>query len=298
MVLAVTALKLVSANGICRPDSVLSGHASADTYTYRPFPKRCEDGPARVIHTVKGQFFWPPIYRGTCDKLFCKDPPCIARKFIWRSRCVLVYKLIHGYWKKIGFRTVRYIDHLKCGCKECSDIKDAKTCINTKPCPNTKSKLSFCYYDFKKRDCDCCIPYPCPPGQWFNKRTCSCDCPKGSRKVGRRCIGDCDKVAPLSKCKFVYCEDNPLLNCYINKKNKCDCPSCDRQKSASLCPKTRCLELRNKPYCVYDKYDRECRCPECKDQRTKKDCWNFFCNDYRTRCRFNDYTYKCFCPSH
>ena len=144
--------------------------------------------PLQVIHTVRNEFHWPPIYKGSCRKLFCKDPPCITRKKIWRTRCVLVYRLIHGVWKRIGFRNRRFVDDLKCSCKMCSDIRNARTCVRTDPCPNNKNRKSFCFYTRGK--CDCCVPYPCPRGQFFNKKTCTCDCPKGSKKVGKRCIGE------------------------------------------------------------------------------------------------------------
>ena len=137
---------------------------------------------------MKHEFHWPPIYRGSCSKLFCKDPPCLVRKKVWRKRCVLVYRLVHGYWKRIGFRTRRYEDHLACGCKECGDIISRSTCIRTKPCPNSANPKSFCFY--KPGKCACCVPYPCPRGQIFDRDTCSCVCPKGSRKVGNKCIGE------------------------------------------------------------------------------------------------------------
>lgn len=142
----------------------------------------------QTIHTVRNEFHWPPVYKGSCDKLKCKDPPCIARKTIWRFRCVLVYKIVNGCWKRIGFRRIRFLDHLSCSCKQCSDIESKSVCVNTKPCPNSYKLNSFCFY--KPGGCDCCVPYPCPPGQVFDKKTCSCVCPKGSKKIGNKCVGE------------------------------------------------------------------------------------------------------------
>ena len=154
-------------------------------------------------------FYWPPIYRGSCDDLFCKDPPCIARTKVWRTRCVLVYKFIRGCWRKIGFRPIRYLDHLSCGCKRCSDIVDKKWCVKTTPCPNSYDKDSFCYwrpgpFPIGKRQveaassfvpvpfsrCDCCTPKPCPFPKIFDNATCSCVCPPGSKPVGDKCVGE------------------------------------------------------------------------------------------------------------
>ena len=144
----------------------------------------------QTIHTVPNEFYWPPIYKGTCDKLStkCKDPPCIARETMWRSRCTLVYRIVKGCWKRIGFRTVHFLDHLKCSCKECKDITRPWECVTTKPCPSEYNSDSFCYYQRGK--CDCCVPFSCPPGQYFNKRICDCACPKGTKKVGNKCIGE------------------------------------------------------------------------------------------------------------
>ena len=104
--------------------------------------------PPQKIHTVPGEFHWPPIYRGTCDKLKCYTPHCRARKIVWRRRCVLVYKYAYGCWKRIGYRTRYYIDHLKCSCTNCNDIKSYKRCVATRPCPNTHNPKSFCYWKY------------------------------------------------------------------------------------------------------------------------------------------------------
>ncbi len=173
-------------------------------------------------------FYWPPIYQRTCNNLFCKDPPCIARKTIWVSRCVLVYKFINGCWRRLGFRTIRYLDHLECGCKECRDVKDRYWCERTKPCPNTKSDKDFCYWipgpvigppigkrqaaeeapaslvpvPFPRGRCDCCTPIYCPYPKIFDKKTCSCVCPTIKCPPGRifnpkTCQCDCPPGSKL-----------------------------------------------------------------------------------------------------
>ena len=139
---------------------------------------------------MPNEFHWPPIYRGSCDKLFCRDPPCIARKSVWVSKCVYVFKLIHGKWVFIGLQIRRYLDHLKCGCKKCGDIAYRQQCVNTKPCPNSNVPNSFCYWTTK---CECCEPVKCQPGsgQIFDPKTCKCVCPDGSKKDSNgNCVGE------------------------------------------------------------------------------------------------------------
>lgn len=175
-------------------------------------------------------FYWPPIYRGSCDNLFCRDPPCIARRKVWRYRCVLVYKFIRGCWRKIGFRTISFEDHLSCSCKQCNDIKDQKWCMKTTPCPNSNNKNSFCFWRpgifpiIGKRQveaetsialprpvplarCACCTPFPCPAPKIFNRNTCSCVCPVVRCPPGRvfnpwTCKCDCPRGSKLvgNKC--------------------------------------------------------------------------------------------------
>ena len=143
---------------------------------------------------------------------------------------MLVYRIINGCWRRIGFRTRRYLDHLKCGCKECGDIRTRTACVGTKPCPNSDKRNSFCYWKFHifpigKRQatnasssfipfpfgkCLCCKPFfcfrpkifsrsrcscvcpptKCAPGRIFNPRTCKCDCPRGTKDINGKCIGE------------------------------------------------------------------------------------------------------------
>ncbi len=100
----------------------------------------------QIIHFVPGEFHWPPIRRGSCDRLLCRDPPCIARDVVIRTRCVVVYRLIDGIWRRIGTRDVIYEDHLSCGCKTCSDITSRDKCNAVSPCPSTNIPNSFCYW--------------------------------------------------------------------------------------------------------------------------------------------------------
>ena len=142
---------------------------------------------------------------------------------------MLVYRIINGCWRRIGFRSRRYLDHLECGCKECGDIRNQTACVVTQPCPNSNDPKSFCFWrkfnflPVGKREavdatfiplpfgkCACCKPFPCPrpkifnnstcscvcppikcaPGRVFNPRTCECDCPKGTKDINGRCIGE------------------------------------------------------------------------------------------------------------
>ena len=158
---------------------------------------------------MPNEFHWPPIYRRSCDSLFCVNPPCFARVKRFKCQCVLVYKLINGILFKIGYRTRCYIDHMKCGCKECKDISNRFQCVTTMPCPNANS-TSFCYWKPYPGKCDCCEPLSCPYLKIFNNNTCSCacpdvtcpfglisnpdtcecECPPGSIPFGNKCIGE------------------------------------------------------------------------------------------------------------
>lgn len=183
--------------------------------------------PLQKIHSVPNEFHWPPIYRGSCDDLWCKDPECLPRVKVWRSRCVLVYRLVNGCWRRLGFRVRRYQDHLSCACKQCSDITTQKECVNTKPCPNSNSTKDFCYwrpgpYPIGKRQaasssiaipiplpipfpiskCACCTPKKCPKPKTFDETTCSCICPRIKCPPGRvfnarTCTCDCPPGSKL-----------------------------------------------------------------------------------------------------
>ena len=182
----------------------------------------------QIVHSVPGEFHWPPIRRGLCDGLFCQDPPCFARDVVTRTRCVVVYRLIYGIWRRIGIRSVVYEDHLSCGCKTCGDIKSKDSCYAVSPCPNTDLSVSFCYWEksesllrrpkgqlvyphFRPGECKCCVIESCParqifdskscscvclntncaPGRVFNDATCNCDCPKGTRENSYgKCVGE------------------------------------------------------------------------------------------------------------
>ena len=97
------------------------------------------------------EFHWPRIYRGSCDNLFCRDPPCIARKTEKVTKCVYVYKKIDGKWINLGRQPRTYENHLECGCKSCNDIRISWLCKNS--CPNSDTPNSdiivpnsFCYW--------------------------------------------------------------------------------------------------------------------------------------------------------
>ncbi len=92
------------------------------------------------------EFHWPRIYRGSCDNLFCRNPPCIARKTEKVTKCVYVYKKIDGKWINFGRQPRTYENHLECGCKSCNDIRTSSLCRSTKPCPNSDTPNSFCYW--------------------------------------------------------------------------------------------------------------------------------------------------------
>ncbi|XP_064396686.1 balbiani ring protein 3-like [Halichondria panicea] len=256
-------------------------------------PFRCEDGPKSIIHTVHGEFYWPPIRRGSCDNLYCRNPPCIARKTVWKSACVFVFKIIKGKWVFLGRRLRRYLDHQECGCKNCGDITSRTQCTTTRPCPNSLIRNSFCYWTKK---CECCTPFKCPKGQIFNYRTCQCDCPPGSKKNrAGNCVGDCDDIN-LNFCPTVLCAENDHLKCQV-QGYKCVCPSCDDVTATNDCTRTKCLEQRTKPRCKVDPCTRKCRCPNCEDAPDRLWCARTYCGpNNHLQCRWNPYYESCSCP--
>lgn len=186
---------------------------------------------------MPNEFHWPPIYRGSCDNLFCKDPPCLVRKKVWVTKCVLVFKLVYGRWVFVGPRLRRFLDHVKCGCKECYDIRDRTWCIKTKPCPNSYNPSSFCYWTpffialdvspavttapSKSADaalapipwpihgrCRCCTPIYCPHPKIFVKERCRCECP------------------------LIRCPPGQIFN---SRTCECDCPKGSKKNSAGGC---------------------------------------------------------------
>jgi hypothetical protein len=57
----------------------------------------CEKGPKKILHKVYGEWHWPPVTKGECDKLpGCKDPKCISVKTVKKTVCVLVFRR-YGY---------------------------------------------------------------------------------------------------------------------------------------------------------------------------------------------------------
>ena len=107
-----------------------------------------------------------------------------------------------------------------CRCPVCSDITERGRCLATQPCPESKNPRSFCIwrptlqanstFSAPSGECACCTPTPCPQGQVFDNRTCSCvcpaikcppgrvlnrttcrcDCPKGTKDIEGKCVGE------------------------------------------------------------------------------------------------------------
>ncbi len=101
----------------------------------------------QIIHKVPGEYHWPQIHRGSCDNLFCRYPSsCIALKREKVTKCVHVVKKINGKWTYLGRQPRSYENHLACGCRSCSDNHSYQQCINTKPCRNSHTANSFCYW--------------------------------------------------------------------------------------------------------------------------------------------------------
>lgn len=82
---------------IAGEDDLNTNSSNFAPHKIRPHNPECEKGPKRILHTVYGEWHYPPIIKGKCDKLpGCKDPKCIPVKTIKKSVCVLVFRR-YGY---------------------------------------------------------------------------------------------------------------------------------------------------------------------------------------------------------
>lgn len=195
----------------------------------------------QVIHTVPQEFHWPPIYRGSCDNLFCVDPPCLARRKVWRTRCVLVFQYVNGYWSKIGYRNRHFVDHLSCGCKQCSDIKDRQTCIKMKPCPSGSNQDSFCYW----------IPFIRPFPPILQADTSSTVSPPQDDLVAVKPVPPTlatinPIIYPLPVGKCACCTPTECRPPKLFNENSCSC----------VCPVIRCPPGR-----IFNSSTCKCNCP-------------------------------------
>ena len=177
-------------------------------------PMTCEDGPKIIIHSIEDEFHIPHIYKGSCNGLICEDESCRIKRSKLKTKCVLVFRFVGGYWVRVGFRNRYYHDHLECECKQCKHITSRAECVQTTSCPNVNTVHSHCYWRsfFEPSEgvsqnveelpeegelmpvsgpgpesigglarrpfghCDCCTPIPCRPPKTFNSQTCSCVC--------------------------------------------------------------------------------------------------------------------------
>ena len=82
---------------IANDDELNSNSSNFQPHKVPPHSPECEKGPKRVLHSVYGEWYWPPIFKGECDNLpGCKDPKCIAVKTVKETSCVLVFRR-YGY---------------------------------------------------------------------------------------------------------------------------------------------------------------------------------------------------------
>ena len=232
-------------------------------------PMACEEGPKKVIHSIEDEFHIPQIYKGSCSGLPCDVENCRIKRSQFKTKCVLVYRFQDGQWVRIGYRTVRYIDHLECECKQCKHITSRAMCVKTTTCPNANSKTSHCYwkslilpsdgvsqqeiqqnYDYEAHierlhikpipfgRCDCCTPYVCRPPKIFNKPTCSCKC--------RVILCKPPKYQDQNTCRC-RCTAIPCKPPKYQDPNTCRC----------RCPPARCVPPR-----VQNPTTCNCDCPK------------------------------------
>lgn len=91
-----------------------------------PFRIPCTSGPSyRYLCNHGSYVFWPPIKYRSCDGLPCqyslfRHTCCMPAKICVKYRWAHVYKCCREGWRfvcrYIGFRCIRYIEHLYCQC--------------------------------------------------------------------------------------------------------------------------------------------------------------------------------------
>ena len=287
-------------------DSTTIAYEGPESLTSLTAPLACTSGPQRVIHTQGNILFWPLIIRKTCDGLRCNDPKCLPRSVVYRTATRYAYRIHHSYPLKfefLGYRTVRYADHIGCRCQQCSDFKDFKQCHCQKRCPNVPfnplNQDSYCLWrearlvarplaessailvssglQYAKGSCTCCrVPRSCRnPLHVFSRIDCRCQCryqqscPPNKYFDQNKCSCQC----PAIRCLPHYEQDPDTCKCickrscpsgsYLNKTT-CECVgACSTYTGSDYCEMTRCEE-NQKEYCRH--ISGRCQCPSQEPQ--------------------------------
>ena len=167
-------------------------------------PTTCQNGPYRLLKQDSGIYYWDPtsnswLITSTCNGLRCKELECVPARVRAQTRYVFAIRL-YPHIEILGFKTIRYDDHLECRCKQCHDL-DYNNCTCKDSCPNHVSEVkvrdTYCQWreavpkyseapkeiaipasPYAKGYCFCCeVPLSCPRGKVFSRNDCVCKCP-------------------------------------------------------------------------------------------------------------------------
>ena len=216
-------------------------------------PATCQDGPYKLLKQDSGIYYWEPksnawLITSTCNGLRCKELECVAASVSVQTMYVFAVRM-YPHFQILGFRTIKYEDHLECRCKQCQDFK-FNECNCKDSCPNHVSEVkvrdTYCQWNeslpryvvaprstlelipvfpYAKGQCFCCeVPLSCPRGKVFSRINCECKCPfvlscspnHYWSEVDCRC-----KCKSVYKCSFLQRWNEATCQCECKYPQKC-----------------------------------------------------------------------------
>ena len=165
----------------------------------------CKNGPRKILkkdviggsqyiyYSFKAQGL---LHHSSCTGLKCSELRCLSRYNRTHVETVIKIKVLSvpPYFQIVGFVPYKWVDHLRCDCQSCQDIKEYDNCQCEDRCPNVDAKAekirgSFCKwrelrpnilpagFQYTPGRCECCrVPLSCPKGRFFSRESCSCKC--------------------------------------------------------------------------------------------------------------------------
>lgn len=140
----------------------------------------CTNGPYYKYYYKPGYLYWPPIRYRSCDGLKCSPGKCVATSTRVVYRWAIVFKCNYHYCHFVGIRFLRFIEHLRCQCRECTSNADCqypKVCNRSTykcVCPATGNCNYGYVWDRVQCKCVKCVAHSCPRGYYFDYGVCDC----------------------------------------------------------------------------------------------------------------------------
>ena len=165
----------------------------------------CKSGPKKILRKdfIGGSQFVYYSFRDrellhyrSCNGLRCPELRCVSRYNRINFQYVLKIKVMNWfpYYQIVGIVPYKWVNHVRCDCESCQDIKEFDKCRCEDNCPNVDAKAekirdSFCQwrervpfpispvFQYAAGSCYCCrVPLSCPRGQYFHRGECRCKC--------------------------------------------------------------------------------------------------------------------------